>query len=330
MTRFSIIVPIYNVECYLKDCIDSILGQTYKNFELILVDDGSTDGCSVFCDEVAVRDKRVKVVHKNNGGLVSARKAGVSIAVGEYALCVDSDDWVDVNYLSSLNDVINEYCPDIICFDYIEVTEDGMRENKYPLSEGLYSKDGFVENVYPSLLQNKIGKGFPPAIWAKAYKMCIYKPEQLEVDNGIKIGEDISCSIPCITKAESIYYLEKPLYFYRRNNISMTKNRKPFPWKGPDLIDEHLRDRISVTAFDMQQQISRRTVHALINVVKTQFYSNKKYRVLKAEIKKQLKRPVYHNALIDSKFKKGSLIELCRFFLAHDIIFPFYLLSKIR
>lgn len=83
MTRFSIIVPIYNVECYLKDCIDSILGQTYKKFELILVDDDPTDGCSVFCDEVAVRDKRVKVVHKNNGGLVSARKAGVSIEVGE-------------------------------------------------------------------------------------------------------------------------------------------------------------------------------------------------------------------------------------------------------
>ena len=93
MAFFSIIVPIYNVELYLVDCLNSILDQTYKTFEVILVDDGSTDNCASICDEYALKDDRIKVIHKENGGLVSARKAGVNIASGDYALCVDSDDW---------------------------------------------------------------------------------------------------------------------------------------------------------------------------------------------------------------------------------------------
>lgn len=327
---FSIIVPIYNVDLYLEDCIKSILGQTYTSFELILVDDGSTDNCPHICDKFALRDERVRVIHKKNGGLVSARKAGVSIATGEYAVCVDSDDWVCKDYLKFLNKVIEEHNPDVICFDYTEVGEDSKEVKRYPLSEGFYTKDAFKELVYPYLIKNKSGKSFPPSIWSKAYRMSIYKPEQLAVDDRIKIGEDISCSIPCIVKAENVFFLEKVLYFYRRNNISMTKNKKPFPWRGPDLIDEHLRHRITTNDYELQNQIDRRTVHALINVVKTQFYRDEKYRAIIKDIQKELNRPIYKNALKDSKFKRESTISICRFFLTHNIYFPFYLLSKIR
>lgn len=330
MAFFSIIVPIYNVEPYLVDCLNSIIDQTYKTFEVILVDDGSTDNCASICDEYASKDDRIKVIHKENGGLVSARKAGVNIASGDYALCVDSDDWVDSKYLEAINDVIEEYSPDIICFNYTEVTKDGNIIRNNSLKEGLYSKEEFSKLVYSYLLQDQEGKAFPAAIWAKAYKMSIYKPEQLAVNDGIKIGEDISCAIPCIFKASSVFFLNKPLYFYRRNNISMTKAKKPFPWVGPDLIENHLRDRIKVNDYEMQQQISRRTVHALINVVKTQFYRDESYGAIKDDIKKHLSFPIYHNAIIDSHFKFGSLIEVCRILLANNIIFPFYLLAKFR
>ena len=96
---FSIIVAIYKVEKYLSQCIESILAQSYKNFELILVDDGSPDNCPVICDEYAKTDSRIKVVHKNNGGLVSARKAGIEIASGEYICFVDGDDFVQYDML---------------------------------------------------------------------------------------------------------------------------------------------------------------------------------------------------------------------------------------
>ena len=96
---FSVIVPVYNIERYLEKCVDSILNNTYKNFELILVDDGAPDGCPRICDSYSEKDKRVRVIHKKNGGLVSARQAGIEIATGDYVVCVDGDDWVSENYL---------------------------------------------------------------------------------------------------------------------------------------------------------------------------------------------------------------------------------------
>ena len=92
---FSIIVPIFNVSAYVRKCIESIVNQTYQNLDIILVDDGSTDDSGVICDEYAEKDSRIRVIHKTNGGLVSARKAGINIAKGEYSLYVDGDDWIE-------------------------------------------------------------------------------------------------------------------------------------------------------------------------------------------------------------------------------------------
>ena len=95
----SIIVPIYNVELYLRRCLDSVLNQTYTNLEIILVDDGSPDGCPQICDEYAAKDKRIAVIHKENGGLSDARNAGLDICKGKYISFIDSDDWVDEKYI---------------------------------------------------------------------------------------------------------------------------------------------------------------------------------------------------------------------------------------
>ena len=94
MLLFSVIVPVYNVEEYLSKCIESVLGQTYTQFELILVNDGSTDNCGKICDEYAAKDRRIRVVHKENGGLVSARQKGAGEATGDYVCCLDGDDWL--------------------------------------------------------------------------------------------------------------------------------------------------------------------------------------------------------------------------------------------
>ena len=101
--RIAIIVPIYRVENYLCRCVDSLLAQTYKNIEIILVDDGSPDNCPMMCDKYALKDNRIKVVHKANGGLADARNAGVRIANSDYIVFVDSDDYVDPTYISSRN-----------------------------------------------------------------------------------------------------------------------------------------------------------------------------------------------------------------------------------
>ena len=327
---FSIVVPIYNVEQFLDDCVRSILEQTYKEFELILVDDGSTDSSGQMCDQYEKEDCRIRVIHKKNGGLVSARKAGISIAKGDYAVCVDSDDWIDKKHLQELARIVHDYSPDIICFGHYKVSEGKKKNFIIPLRKGLYEKSGLINEIYPQLIRTEVATAFPPTIWAKAYKMDLYRSEQLLVDDRIKIGEDAACTIPCMLRANTIYIIDKALYYYRRNNVSMTKNKKPFSWDVPELIELHLRKRVETNEADLQQQISRRTVHALINVVKTQFYRDEKYRVIIKDIQKELDRPIYRNALKDSKFKRGSTISICRFFLTHNIYFPFCLLSKIR
>lgn len=327
---FSIVVPIYNVEQFLDKCVRSILDQTYHNFELILVDDGSTDNSGQMCDKYEKEDYRITVIHKKNGGLVSARKAGISVAKGDYAVCVDSDDWLERKHLQELVRIANDYSPDIICFGHYEVSEGKNKNFTVPFRKGLYKKCDLINEIYPQLIRTEVATAFPPTIWAKVYKMELYRTEQLLVDDRIKIGEDAACTIPCMLRANSIYIFDKALYYYRRNNISMTKSKKPFSWDVPELIELHLRKRVETNEADLQQQISRRTVHALINVVKTQFHRDEKYRVITKNIQKELDRPIYKNALKESKLKKGSNIAICRFFLTHNIYFPFYLMSKKR
>lgn len=330
MNKYSIIVPIYNVDLYLEECIESILRQTYQLFELILVDDGSTDRCPEICDNYQTLDNRILVIHKPNGGLVSARKAGISIASGDYAICVDSDDWIALNYLSVINDIIEKHNPDIVCFDYIEVTADGEHERRNSYRKGYYSRENLLQEVFPSLIHTEEGASFPPAIWAKVYRMDLYKAEQLAVEDGIKIGEDVACTIPCIAKAESLFNLDRSLYYYRRNDISMTKNRKPFRWDGPELIYLHHKSRLDKLDTDFMPQIERRTIHALLNVVKTQFYRKESYSTLSREIREHLELPIYRSALTKGMFKKGTAMSFFQFCLRNKILGPIFLLSKIR
>lgn len=129
MTAFSIIVPVYKVENYLRQCVDSLLSQDFNDFEVILVDDGSPDSCPAICDEYAQYNKRIKVVHKTNGGLSDARNAGIAVAEGRYITFVDSDDfWANTNVLSDIKKIIDtNNCPDVIVSDFIKYFDKGNR-----------------------------------------------------------------------------------------------------------------------------------------------------------------------------------------------------------
>ena len=118
MMRLSVIVPVYNVEPYIRRCLDSLINQTYRNLEIILVDDGSTDRSGLICDEYALMDKRVQVIHKVNGGLVSARQEGIQRATGEYATNVDSDDWIETDAYEFVVKRLETYYSDMLVFGY--------------------------------------------------------------------------------------------------------------------------------------------------------------------------------------------------------------------
>ena len=212
---FSVIVPIYGVEAWLPECVDSILAQTFRDFELILVDDGSPDGCPALCDRYAAGDSRVRVVHKPNGGLVSARQAGISKARGEYVVNVDGDDLIAPGMLERAAELIRAQGPDLISFSVTYLEPSGPRTVTEPLPEGLYDRAGKEREIWPrALMAPDMGHMF----WylcGKAIRRALLEPCQMEVDRRISLGEDVACLMPVYRRAERVYLCDQAMYLCR-------------------------------------------------------------------------------------------------------------------
>ena len=153
MARVSIVVPIYNVEKHLDRCVQSILSQTFRDIEIILVDDGSLDHCLQMCDNYAQQDDRIKVVHKENGGLSSARNAGIDAATGQFIGFVDADDSIVPQMYERMVATIQKYHVDFVMSDYIRVLADGSSYLKtLDIRDGLYLKEDIINEIFPSLI----------------------------------------------------------------------------------------------------------------------------------------------------------------------------------
>ena len=248
------------------------------------MDDGSTDGCNEICDREKENDERIVVIHKQNGGLVRARKAGAMVASGDHIICVDGDDWIDKNMLTESSNIVLRYDPDLISFGYYEAYD----EDSYSISYGKtkeYSRDEIIQDIYPTLIYTPKGKRFPNNIWGKIYKTDLYLEHQLAVDDSISMGEDTACVVPYAASCKSLYASEKCMYYYRQNASAMTKVKKPLSWKSPKLIDELLREKLSKYDYYFDTQIRERTLHAVFNVGASQFYRNESYLKVCAAIK---------------------------------------------
>ena len=224
---FSVIVPIYNVEKYIKKCIDSVLAQTFTDFELILVDDGSPDKCPIICDEYAKSDSRIKVIHKANGGLVSARQAGIKVATGEYVFNLDGDDAMLPSALADANNIILETHADIVSFSYNTCINGEVGQIVFDLAdEGLYTKKEIEQKLYPKLLSDKNMEHIFYFLWGKAIRRKLVIGHQLNVNPAISLGEDLSCMVPCYLDAETVYMSRKSAYLYTIRNDSISTDFK--------------------------------------------------------------------------------------------------------
>lgn len=328
--KFSIIVPLYNAEKHLNDCISSLVNQNYKNVEIILVDDGSSDNSRRICSMFASSDHRIKVINKTNGGPASARKAGAEIVTGDYIVCVDADDFITENCIYEFSRIIDRYNPDIVCSGYFTYGKYEQRTVSPALRSGFYSREDIVREVFPVLIQGEDATYFPPSLWAKAFRRELLSIELQEVDNRIFIGEDSACVIPSIFRATSMYVTPMPTYYYRTNETSLTKNRKAFRWEGPLLIDQHLRSRIDARLFDFEEQMCRKLTHELFTVVVSQFYRNDGYSDIIKDIKEKLKIPVYQDAVDKSVFRKSLKAMMMSSALKRGWMLPIYLYSKLK
>ena len=255
---FSVIVPVYKVEEYLPSCIDSVLNQTFSDFELILVDDGSPDTCPEICEDYAKKDNRINVVHKSNGGLASARRAGIKVAKGDYVFNLDSDDLIENDTLEYAYNIINKTNCEMVSFAYkwvknaktINITNDG-------LDEGLYTEKDFEKYIYPRILMDKNMNHISYYLSGKAVKRDLLTPNQLAVSEKISLGEDLCCVVPCYLQAKSVYISKKQAYLYtvRENSLSKEFNTKQI------LLIENVINEISKNKLeklsDFDQQICR-------------------------------------------------------------------------
>jgi glycosyltransferase involved in cell wall biosynthesis len=260
VAEISIIVPIYNIKAYLPQCIESLLYQTFSDMEILLVDDGSTDGSGKICDEYAQKDSRIRVLHKKNGGLVSARKAGLSMAKGEYIAYVDGDDFIEPDMYERMYRTMKEQDVDVVMCGRYEDTGDVSRKVFHGIPEGRYGKEGLIRDVYPQMIAKEafFEWGIFPSVWDKLFRRECLEQFQMEVDDRIVMGEDAACVYPCLLHAESIYILQECLYHYRQTVSSMVK-------KIPDCETEREQFRIfyqtinksferDIEIFDLRQQ----------------------------------------------------------------------------
>lgn len=213
----SITVPVYNIAEYLPQCIESICCQTYKALEVILVDDGSTDESGDICDKYAREDSRITVIHKENRGLVSARKAGLNASHGEFVSCVDGDDWIEPDMIQKLMDIEFAVNADMIVFAGYEEHDGYQGVKGNTIAEGLYHTEKQMETLHTKMLMNGnfFEQGISTYIWNKLFRRCLLKKYQMRVSNAISYGEDTACVYPCILAAGSVYVTNMSLYHYR-------------------------------------------------------------------------------------------------------------------
>lgn len=235
MPKISFIVPVYKMEKYIHQCVQSILKQTFKDFELILVDDGSPDTCPEICDEYAAKDNRVKVIHKKNAGVSAARNSGIELAQGEWAYFVDSDDWIQENAAEILyNDAVKTGA-DCVMSDCVVCYDNGKKVRLHQFSKAFYTeKRKDIESIQKYILCHKFSPHYHPntnngyaAPWGKFVKMSIIKDNNIQFDPYAKgIFDDGVYSLYLLEHVNKFYYNDQHTYNYRVVGSSLTHSFK--------------------------------------------------------------------------------------------------------
>ena len=211
--KISVIVPVYNTEMYLHRCIDSVLAQTYKDFELLLIDDGSKDSSGAICDEYAARDSRVKVFHKENGGVSSARNAGLAIASGDWIMHLDGDDWIAPDIQERLIRKGEDTGADIVMGDFLFAYSD---------RDILYSLPDWDNNKTASL--NRYITSVWTCVWGGIHKRSLYEVYQLKSPQGVTYCEDFHLMARLCYHAKKVVNVHQPFYHYRQQEGSVMHN----------------------------------------------------------------------------------------------------------
>ncbi len=214
--QVSIIVPVFNAKASLRRCVDSILGQEFQDFELILVDDGSSDGSGAICDAYRIQDRRVQTVHKENSGVSDARNLAIALARGEYLQFADSDDWITPDATRLMVRAAREYNCDLVITDFYRVVGGRVSHKGDIDTDGVMSRETFAEHMMENPADFYYG-----VLWNKLYRRSIIKDHGLQMDSRISWCEDFMFNLEYIRYAHVFYALRTPVYYYVRTKGSL-------------------------------------------------------------------------------------------------------------
>lgn len=279
MSLVSIIIPAYNTERYIRKCVESVMAQTYKNIEIIIINDGSSDSTASIIEELKLKDNRIIVIHQNNGGIGAARKTGLSIAKGKYFQFIDSDDWVENNYIEKMYILAEEYAADIVesggafCHDqYGLMTKAGKIQ------------DGKISVLNPKKVAMKIVRRLHSCtLWTKFFRREFCTENHIDFEEGIDFGEDAHFICKACYHDPKYIYINKKFYHVRNNPTSVTKTRytrKNFAcrmaWINDlylNIEDQEFRDALNTMKFFIREEAAL-----------SQLYSQTDYKLIFPEI----------------------------------------------
>lgn len=245
--QFSIIVPVYKVEKYLRRCVDSILAQTFRSFEVILIDDGSPDGSGVICDEYALKDSRVKVIHQENGGCVKARHAGYRLCNGSYIVHVDSDDYIAPDMLELAAEKIHKSGVDAVLFGFRRFHESGEECCPQRVDAGLYDGERMDVIRGDLLLGADSGVVIHNSLWSLVMRKEVFEPYLMTVPEILYRGEDLAAVIPALNQCSAVYVLAECPYYYRVTPGSLTNSHRGDELEQAKLLADYLLEKMGAS-----------------------------------------------------------------------------------
>lgn len=308
----SVIIPVYKVEQYLERCVQSVIDQTLRELEIILVDDGSPDRCPELCDNYSRIDKRIKVIHKMNGGLASARNAGLMASTGEYVFFLDSDDWLDLDGLELLYNMAVTYETDFVRYRAIRSYWPGLEEHApvrvEPIREmegGYYDYDKIRNNIFPRLIAtDQLTMGPIVAAWGALYHREFLIKNNCFFDEEVKYSEDMIFNARVVLHAKSFYYIENAcVYHYFFNPLSISKSFRENRWESCKvLINLFEKEFADNNSYDFTDQLIYLRWFCIMLGLNERKYINEKD-----------KRLEYCKMIVNDEVVKNTKLSLKRF-----------------
>lgn len=320
MPKISVIIPVYNVEKYLHRCVDSILNQSLQDFEIILVNDGSTDSSPEICDQYAQQDNRIRVIHKKNARVAAARNDGIKAAKGEFISLIDSDDWIEPTMFEEMYSTANQFGCNFVMCDFTKKGKEVEYTVSQPIEEGFYDRVRIEKELFKCLIMFD-NIEFPPTIsnWTCLFNREFLIDNQLYYDEDIHYCEDSIFGSKVMYNANKFYYLKGKYfynYFYNPNSTTSKYNSKK--WESYLKINERLEDYFENANFDFSSQLKINMLYFTLNMMSEigrsneSFFEKRKY-CKKVITNKRVKAIFKDFRMPDVSFGLKTVINLVKY-----------------